>query len=126
MAYKFLANMTIVIHFAFIVFVVAGGLLTIWRFRIIYLHVPAVAWGAATEYFRWICPLTYLEDWFRFKAGISGPQTGFIDTYIMPIIYPPGINREMQYFIAGGLLAFNVAIWLLAWKRHKKAGYRWE
>ncbi len=124
MAYKFLANMSIVIHFVFIVFVVAGGFLTIWRFRIIYLHVPAVAWGVAIEYFGWICPLTYLEDWFPLKAGIVGQQSGFVDRYIMPIVYPQGLAKEVQYFIAGSLLIINITMWLIAWKRHKKAGYR--
>ena len=118
MGYKILADAVVIIHFGFIVFVVGGGALTIWWFKAIYAHVPSVAWGAAVEYFGWICPLTYLEDWLRMKAGLSGGQAGFVDRYIMPIVYPPGLTRKSQCIIALTLLALNISLWLLAWRRH--------
>jgi len=117
MAYKLLADITVLVHFAFIVFVVGGGFLCCWRFRLIYFHMPAVAWGAVVEYFGWICPLTYLEDWLRFKAGVDQLKTGFVDRYIMPIVYPSGMTRQTQSIIAATLLLLNVGIWLIAWYR---------
>ena len=120
MVYKLFADMTVLIHFAFILFVVAGGVLCCWRFRFIYFHMPAVAWGVAIEYFGWICPLTYLEDWLRVRAGMRGLQEGFVDKYIMPLVYPPGMTEEIQYVIAASLLVLNLCIWLIAWHRYAK------
>ncbi|MFF2550432.1 DUF2784 domain-containing protein [Nocardia sp. NPDC058058] len=89
MLYRLLADVTAVVHFLFVAYVVVGGLIA-WRWpRTIWLHLAAVAWGFSTILFGFDCPLTNLENWARHKAGDAGlPSTGFIDHYITGVLYP--------------------------------------
>jgi Protein of Unknown function (DUF2784) len=100
MAYKLLADATMVVHFAFLAYVVAGGFLA-WRWpRGIWPHLLAAGWGLSTLVFRLNCPLTWLEDWSRRKAGGSGLSNGFIDTYLTGIVYPERYTRLLQSLAA--------------------------
>ncbi|WP_109472976.1 DUF2784 domain-containing protein [Ornithinimicrobium cavernae] len=89
MGYRILADAAMVVHLAFLVYVVAGGFLA-WRWpRTIWLHVGLVAWGASTILFGLECPLTHVEDWARRSAGQEGlPAAGFIDHYLTGVVYP--------------------------------------
>ena len=85
-----------VFHFAFLAYLVTGGFLA-WRWpRTIWLHLAVVAWGFSTVAFRLQCPLTYVEDWSRRKAGEQGLTTGFIDTYLAGVVYPQRFAGLMQ------------------------------
>ncbi len=87
-----IADVLVVLHFAFIVFVVLGGLL-VWRWRrVAWLHVPAALWGAAIEFVSGVCPLTPLENQWRVQAGESGYPHSFIEQYLAPLIYPAGLT----------------------------------
>lgn len=100
------ADGVLLVHLAFILFVLLGGLL-VWRWpRLAWLHLPAVAWGALIEYFGWICPLTPLENYFRQAAGAQGYSGGFIEHYLLPVVYPEGLARSGQ--LALGLLVLFV------------------
>ncbi len=111
MLYKLLANFVVVFHLVFILFVLFGGLLVLkWR-RLAWIHAPASAWGMSTELFGWWCPLTPLENWLRENGGRAGYDTGFIEHYIMPVVYPPGLTREVQIVLGGAVLLINGVIY---------------
>ena len=91
--YGLLAALALCVHLLFIVFCVAGGLLCLHRLRWIYWHVPALVWGAATELFGIVCPLTYLENWLLVRAGQQAYAGDFIAHYLLSVIYPQGLGR---------------------------------
>ena len=117
MTYRILADLVVVVHFAFLIFVVAGGLLVLrWR-RAAWLHVPCALWGAWIEFAGWICPLTPLEVNLRRQAGQAGYEGGFIEHYILPVLYPSGLTREIQIGLGIAVVGLNVALYTWAWRR---------
>ncbi|WP_372826113.1 DUF2784 domain-containing protein [Polaromonas sp.] len=120
MMYAWLADLVIGVHFLFIVFAVAGGALALrWRW-IPWLHLPALAWGATVEFTGWVCPLTPLENALRRAAGASTYTQGFVEHYLMPLIYPAGLTREWQWVLGGLLLVINAAVYALVWRRRRR------
>ncbi len=117
MVFRILADLTVAVHLLFVVFVVLGGLLALKRRCWVWLHLPVLAWGVAIELFGWTCPLTPLENWFREQAGQAGYQSSFIEHYLIPIVYPPGLSRGIQILLASLLLGFNVAVYGWLYKR---------
>ncbi len=115
-----IADLIVLFHFAFVVFVVLGGLLALRWPRVVWLHVPAVIWGALVEFTGWICPLTPLENRLRAAAGESGYDGDFIAHYILPALYPNGLTRNDQLMLGGIALAINVAIYALVIVRKGK------
>jgi hypothetical protein len=108
---RLLADLLVGIHAAFLAFVVLGGLgVLAWR-RLAWLHVPAVLWGAAIELTGWICPLTPLENEIRARVGTGVYEGGFIDHYVMPVVYPEGLTRGVQVALGIGVLALNLALY---------------
>jgi hypothetical protein len=118
---RLLADATVALHFAFIVFVVAGGLLVMRYPRVAWVHLPAVAWVVWLELTGAICPLTPLENALRARAGDAGYAGGFIDHYLMPVIYPAGLTPNVQVWLGLGVLALNIAIYVTAWRRRRRA-----
>src|SRR5207253_3989710 len=93
MLYRLLADCVVLLHVAFVVFVVLGGFLT-WRWRgVVWAHVPCALWGIAIEYGGWVCPLTPLENALRARAGLEGYAGGFVEHYVIPVLYPAGLSR---------------------------------
>ena len=120
MLYGVLADLVVIIHLAFVVFVLFGGLLVLqWR-RVRWLHLPAVAWGAAVEFGGWICPLTPLEIWLRMQGGESGYSSDFIEHYILPLLYPADLTREVQIVLGAMVVAINLAIYGWVWRISRK------
>ena len=118
------ANLLVLIHFGFILFVALGGLLVLkWR-KIAYLHIPCVLWGALIEVGGWLCPLTPLELHLRQLAGEAGYAGGFIDHYVMPLVYPPGLTRGMQIWIGAIILVLNLCVyaWVVLNRSKRKKG----
>ena len=115
-----MADLIVAIHFAFVVFVVFGGLLVLRWPRAAWLHVPAVIWGALVEFTGWICPLTPLENRLRRAAGETGYQGDFIAHHILPVLYPNGLTRTDQLVLGGAALAVNIAIYGAAILRHRR------
>jgi uncharacterized protein DUF2784 len=115
--YRALADAVLILHLAFILFVVLGGLLVFWRRRLAWLHLPAVAWGILIELAGWICPLTPLENWLRMQGGERGYSGGFIEHYLASLIYPDGLTRELQWLLAALVIAINAAIYFRVWRR---------
>lgn len=119
MIYRILADAVLVLHLAFVVFVVLGGfLLRRWP-KLIYAHVPVAIWGVLIEFAGWICPLTPLENSLRHRGGQAGYEGGFIDNYIMPILYPIGLTRNTQYALGLFVLLINVAAYALYFKSRR-------
>jgi hypothetical protein len=115
-----LADFVVLIHLGFIVFVVFGGLLALRWPRSAWLHVPAVAWGVYIEISGGICPLTPLENVLREAAGARTYQGSFVEHYLVPIIYPPALTRDMQFVLAGGAVGVNAAAYALVWLRARR------
>ncbi len=105
------ADGVLILHLAFVVFVVLGGLLAMVRPWIAMIHIPAVVWVVLLEFRGWICPLTPLEQWLRGMAGQAGYEGGFVDHYLMPLLYPPGLTPSMQWLLGGGVAALNLLIY---------------
>jgi hypothetical protein len=115
---RLLADAVVLVHGAFILFVLLGGLLALWRPRFAWLHLPALAWGIYAEATATICPLTPLENMLRRAAGEAGYRGGFVEEYVIRAIYPAGLTPAIQMGIAVGLIATNVAIYgVLLWRR---------
>ena len=120
MIYHLLADLVVVIHLLFVFFVMLGGLLVL-RWRIFaWIHIPAVFWAALIEFSGWICPLTPLENHLRIKGGSSGYATGFVEHYIIPLLYPSQLTRELQIFLGILVLIVNLVIYFWVWQRRKK------
>jgi hypothetical protein len=106
-----LADAVLLLHFVFVSFVIAGGLLVLRWPRLAWLHLPAAAWGALVELAGWICPLTPLENEFRARAGRTGYSGGFVEHYLMPLIYPSGLTAKTQLLLGVGVIAVNLAFY---------------
>jgi hypothetical protein len=117
MNYRMAADGLVLLHGLFILFVMMGGLLTLRKPAVAWLHVPAALWGMVIEFAGWICPLTPLENHFRERAGGQGYEGGFIDHYLLPLIYPDWLTTRAQYVLGGSVLAVNAVIYFWLWRR---------
>ena len=120
MLYRGLADLTLVIHLAFVLFVILGGFLALRWPRVAWVHVPVALYGATIEFIGFICPLTPLEIWLRRRGGEAGYEGGFIEHYITAAIYPTGLTREIQLVLGVAVLAINVIVYTI-WLRRRKA-----
>ena len=118
--YEFAADLTLIVHFAFIIFVVFGALLFFVSTKIIYVHVPALIWGIYIEITHSICPLTYLENWFLQKANLTTYSEGFIQNYLVPIVYPKHLTDNLQIYFAIVLIVANMIMYGLIISKSKK------
>ena len=123
-AYRFFADVVVAFHFAFILFVVAGGFLVARRPALMKLHLGCAAWGAGIELLGGICPLTPFEKWLRHLAGLGGYHGSFIDRYILPIVYPRGMTRTTQIVLGLIVIAINLFVYLRykPWQRVRPSG----
>ena len=111
MGYRLLADVLVVVHGVFVLFVVAGGLSVLWRRWMAWVHLPCAAWGAVIEFGGWICPLTPWEQSLRRQAGEAGYSGGFIEHYLIPLIYPAGLTRGLQIVLGVAVLVANIAVY---------------
>src|SRR5215471_3746039 len=114
------ADAVLVVHLAFVVFVVAGGALVLRWPKLAWVHVPAFAWGALVEFNGWICPLTPLEVSLRKAAGESGYVGDFIEHYVVALLYPEGLTRTIQMAFGGLVVLINAAVYFLIARRARK------
>jgi Protein of Unknown function (DUF2784) len=123
MLYRFLTDLTVAIHFAFLIFVVAGGFLARRHRWLVIPHLLAAAWGVYVEVTPGlVCPLTPLENAFALRAGEAGYQGSFIEHYLVPIIYPEGLTPVLQWGLAAFVVVINVAAY--SWPRRRRATLR--
>lgn len=117
MLYRALADLVLLLHGLFVVFAVAGGLLVLrWRWALA-LHLPAALWAVAVELFGLFCPLTPLEKSFRQAAGASGYPGGFVEHYLLPLLYPGGLTPAVQLVLAALVVAANLVVYAVVWRR---------
>ena len=110
MTYRIAADLLVLFHFTFILFVVLGGFLVFYRRMFGWLHLPAVLWGVLIEFSGWICPLTPWEQSLRIKAGQAGYSGGFVEHYLVPLIYPEALSPEIQFVLGMLVLMLNVGV----------------
>lgn len=116
---RLLAELALILHFLFILFVIFGGLFVFKWNRIIWLHVPCAIWGVLLVIYHRICPLTHMENYFRNWAGASGYSGGFIEHYLLAIIYPTGLTANTQIILGIIVIVVNLVIYgYLGWIRY--------
>lgn len=119
MLFRWAADGVLLLHLAFILFVLLGAAIAVrWRW-IPFVHLPAAIWGVLIELAGWVCPLTYLENDLRIQAGQAGYTNSFVEHYLLDIIYPSGFTRELQFELAAVVIVVNIAIygWLFSRRR---------
>ena len=122
MLYRWLADLVVVAHLLFILYALFGGLFGLWRRWSLWVHVPTAVWIAVIEFQGWICPLTPLENTLRSAGGSAGYEAGFVEHYLMPVIYPPGLTRTSQIMFGGVAIAVNVAVYIVVLPRLRRRG----
>jgi hypothetical protein len=111
MAYDLLADLVVLIHFLFVLFSLLGALLVIrWR-KMMWLHLPTALWAAGIEFSGRICPLTPLENWLRIRAGGSSYAGGFVGHYLLPLLYPAWLTRDVQIILGAIVVGINIGIY---------------
>ena len=119
--YELAANLILIVHFIFIIFVVFGALLFFVVKKIVFIHIPAFIWGSYIELTHSICPLTYLENWFLHKANLTAYSEGFIQNYLMPIVYPANLTKDLQIYLGIALIVVNMIIYGFIISKLKKS-----
>jgi hypothetical protein len=120
MLYRLLADLVVLVHCGFVLFVVLGGLLALRWPRAAWVHLPAALWGAGIEFAAGICPLTPLENHFRRLGGEGGYSGGFVEHYVLPVLYPGGLTRGVQLALGMFVLLLNVVVYAIVWRRRSR------
>ena len=120
MWYRLAADLTLVLHLTFIIFVLFGGLLCLHRIRWAWLHLPSMIWGVWVEWAAWTCPLTPLENYFRQLASGQGYRGDFVERYLVPLIFPEQLTLSLQWFLGGLVLVVNIFIYLYVLQKQTK------
>jgi hypothetical protein len=117
MGWRLVADAVVLVHLAFVVFVVAGGLLALrWR-RVALVHLPVVVYGVLIELIGFTCPLTPLEKWFRGRAGSEAYDGGFVEQYVVPVLYPGELTPTVEVALAASLVVSSAAVYGVVWQR---------
>jgi hypothetical protein len=124
MVYRILADLVVGVHALFVAFVVIGGLLALRWPWVAALHLPAAVWGALIELRGGVCPLTPLENSLRASAGQAGYEGGFIEHYLVPVLYPAGLTRGVQLSLGALVIAVNLVVYALVLRRLLARGSR--
>jgi hypothetical protein len=121
MIFLVLADVTVGVHFAFVLFVVLGGLIVVKRPTVGWIHAPAAVWGACIEFAGLICPLTPLENWLRTQGGGAVYEGSFVERYLIPVLYPEALTRELQFVLGALVVGVNVVLYAAAFARWQRA-----
>ena len=120
MPYGIFADIVVIIHLSFVIFAVLGAVLIIWQRWIIWLHLPAFLWAVWIEIDGGICPLTPLENWLRTKAGQGGYVGDFVAAYLLPLLYPAGLTRDVQTMLAILIIVINIVVYGFIFYKHSR------
>lgn len=122
--YQLLADLVLIVHLAFVVFALCGGLLVLkWRW-VAWLHLPAAIWGTVVEFTGWICPLTPLENWLRAQGGETSYRSDFIAQYLLPVLYPGDLTRDLQLLLGTVVVLLNAAVYWWLWQMQMRGASR--
>jgi hypothetical protein len=122
MFYSLLADIVVLLHMAFVLFAVLGGILVLGWPKAAWVHLPAALWAALIEFGGWFCPLTPLENRLRMLAGGREYAGGFLEHYVLPVLYPMRLTREVQVALGVLVIAVNLAIYGIVLTKRKRAG----
>ena len=114
---RFAADLVLLAHLAFVLFVVLGGWLVLRRHWIAWFHIPAALWGATVELMGWLCPLTPLENQLRAASGSAGYDGSFIARYLIPVVYPTSLTRPIQIALGLAVVLINLAVYGMVIRR---------
>lgn len=120
MYYRIAADCILLLHLAFTLFTVLGGLLVLRRPSLFWVHLSAVLWGVLIEWADWICPLTPLENFLREKGGEAGYAGGFVEHYVALLLYPENLTIELRYLLGLGLVTANLIIYGYIFLAHRQ------
>lgn len=120
MGYRLAADLTLVLHLSFIIFVLFGGLLALRKRFWLWVHLPAMLWGLWVEWAGWLCPLTPLENYFRRLASGQEYSESFVEHYLVPLIYPDQLTVSQQWVLGAVALGINIVIYLYVFRRRNK------
>lgn len=115
-----LADVLVVVHLLFVFFVVAGGFFLLRWPRLAWLQLPAAVWGAFIEFSGWVCPLTPLENRLRALGGGSGYSGGFVERYLLPVLYPEHLTAPTQHMLGAIVIAVNLLAYALAYRKWRR------
>ncbi len=118
--FRLLADTVVVIHLAFIAFIVGGGLLALRWPRLAWVHLPIATWGVVVQWMCWTCPLTPLENWLRHRAGKTPYEGGFVEHHVIPILYPSGFGPRLQVVLGAVVLGANFIIYATVLRRARR------
>lgn len=124
MIYRLLADVVVVLHIGFVLFVILGGFLVRRWPRLIYAHIPVAIWGALIELVGWVCPLTPLENHLRALGGDAGYSGGFVEHYLLPILYPHALTRNVQLVLGCLVVGINALAYALLIRDRRRRGDR--
>lgn len=124
MRYLVSADMVLLLHLSFVLFVIFGGLAVSRWLRLAWFHLPAVLWGAIVELGGWTCPLTFLENYLRRMGGGDAYSATFLERYLNPLLYPLGLTRHTQLVFGISALLINLAIYTRLWSQRRKQSDR--
>lgn len=113
MIFRIAADVVVVLHLSFMLFVVAGGFLAFRWTRVAWFHLPAVVYGILLEFCRWVCVLTPLENWLRGRGGMQEYETSFTEHYLLPLMYPTALTYGLQVALGASVLAINAIAYAL-------------
>ena len=116
---RVLATLVVLIHMAFVTFVVAGGVLALRWPRVAWVHLPAALWGAVIALVGWICPLTPFENWLRVRGGATPYDTGFLEHYLLPVLYPVAMTRGLQIATGAFVVLVNALVYWRVFRRSR-------
>jgi hypothetical protein len=116
-----LADVVVGLHFGFVLFVLLGGLLVLRWPRVAWFHLPAAVWGALIEFAGWVCPLTPLENRLRRASGTAEYAGGFVEHYLLPVLYPAGLTRGVQYLLGACVVVLNAGVYWWLSRRFRRS-----
>jgi hypothetical protein len=122
MAYGILADLVMVTHLGFVLFVVLGGVLVLYWRPALYVHLPAAVWGVLIEFAGWTCPLTPLENWLRQLGQEAGYTGGFVEHYLLAVLYPESLTRKVQITLGAVVLVVNLLLYWRVYSCHLSCG----
>ncbi len=120
MVFRILADAVVLLHLAFVSFVVLGGLLALRWPRAAWAHIPAAIWGAWVELAGWVCPLTPIENRLRIRGGAEAYGSGFVEHYLVPLLYPASLPRGTQWWLGVSVVVLNAAIYATILRRRAR------
>lgn len=119
--YQLAADVLVVVHLLFILFVIGGGFLVLSNRKWAFVHLPAALWAATVEFTGWYCPLTPLENWLRLQGGETGYTSGFVEQYLLPLLYPAALTRGLQISLGLAVIVLNVLVYFIVYRRRRTA-----